>query len=139
MVKTISTDNDSTRLASTFAQWQPEAAPFWLGAIIAGFHTTLIMQFFNDGVRYFDIHALPYTRTLNSFIFNTRPVLVAEKNKISREYECRLLFILNQDGTYASAPVSPWKPFGYTRLDHVDMEVRCHAACGHYLRYASWK
>lgn len=48
-------------------------------------------------------------------------------------------FILNQHGTYTSAPVSPWKPFGTRDLRTPIWRCDVMLPCGHYLRYASWK
>jgi hypothetical protein len=59
---------------------------------------------------------------------------------VSRADECKPLF-LSQSGSHARMPLCQWKPFGATRVEHTDVEVRNHENCVfHQLRYegVSW-
>lgn len=57
---------------------------------------------------------------------------------IRRDDECRLLFFTACEG-HERPPVWPWRPFGVTKINDVELPVRQHAQCAYCLEYESWE
>jgi len=56
-----------------------------------------------------------------------------------REDELRLLYLAKMDAeSYPNPPLSPWPPFGVTRVHDAAIEAQSHAACRHNLSYSHW-
>jgi hypothetical protein len=56
-----------------------------------------------------------------------------------REDELRLLYLTKMDTeSYPNPPLSPWPPFGVTRLHNAAIEAQSHAACQHSWSYSHW-
>lgn len=126
---------DFVKLATLLAYKQPHVAALWLGAIIIGMAKSVIRDI-HIGLAALDLHAAAWTCTIESFI--TMNPGRAEEGSISREDECRLLFIVGSEG-HTRPPRSPWKPFGKTHLKETELEIQNHANCNcHCLEYLSW-
>lgn len=90
-----------------------------------------------------DYHATTWTDTEQSFITlhaTTRRKGARKRHTIRRKDECRLLFIAGGD-RFARGPFGVWKPYGETRMEDADLEVRLHSQCGdgHVIKYAYWQ
>jgi hypothetical protein len=122
------------KLAVVLARRQPKIGALWLGAILVG-NARSTLRDIRIGLIALDFHAAAWTGTIQSFMAIEPGVIDGET--ITREDECRLLFITGCDG-YTRAPIFPWKPFGKTRLSDTEINVQQHARCNcHRLEYIS--
>lgn len=124
-----------TKLATLLGNRQPNIAALWLGAIIVGIAKSVIREV-HSGLTALDLHAAAWTSTMQTFM-TVNPGKVTGPS-ILREDECRLLFILGNQG-YTRLPRCPWKPFGSTPLTDTELEIQHHANCNcHCLEYLTW-
>jgi hypothetical protein len=113
---------------------QSRLAFLWLGAVIVGANRH-VMQMARYGSPPISLDAAAWTRTSHSFI-DTKPK-PAERWRIGRKDDCRLLFSMNSE--FREVPICPWKPFGYIQLEATEIEIRLHSRCGHTFEYIGWR
>lgn len=124
------TSHSTVRLCMSRA---PTIAVLWLGSYIVGCHK----KFLNEGLRYgqlpIELHSAAWSGLLQSFVQLPTSNPLMRDGAVSREDECRLLF-LSQSSDHTRLPLCQWKPFGVTPIDYTDIEVRKHKMCqGHQL------
>lgn len=112
----------------------PSAAWLWLGAIVLGLEEKLMREV-GFGQIPVDLTSIAWSGTVQSFMQGKVTKAGIHERCMERADECRLLF-LTQTSYHSRIPVCQWKPFGSTRLEDADVEVRNHVGCeGHGLRY----
>ncbi|MCJ1356816.1 MAG: hypothetical protein MMC33_006812 [Icmadophila ericetorum] len=117
---------------------RPEIAPLWLGAAITGL-TPLIMREVKSGTPPLNRYAAAWFDSPQHFVESPTHESPAESSFIRRSDVWRLTHILNEDGGYPGAPLTPWEPFGKTRLQDTTLSVQIHQKCrDHRLTYVSW-
>lgn len=117
------------------ANRQPRLGILWLGAILTDL-AKAILRDIRAGNTALDLPASAWTGTTQTFL--TSEMGTSNGESISRDDECRLLFITACNG-HERPPVWSWKPFGETQLCDVELPVRQHAQCVHCLEYESWE
>jgi hypothetical protein len=131
-------ERNMDKLAAILGRRQPRLAALWLGAIIMGMAKTVIRDLKN-GLSAPDLHAAAWTGSVQSFI--TLGIRTLDRQMISREDECRLLFITATSAAdnHSRVPVYPWKPFGKSHIRDTELEVQQHIQCNcHCLEYEAW-
>ncbi|EGY15715.1 uncharacterized protein VDAG_06879 [Verticillium dahliae VdLs.17] len=121
-------------LIRMFAEREPAAAFLWAGAAVLGLQTSLLQEVRRGQIRT-DLPSAVWSGTCQTFIQHpTSHPLVAD-GSISHADEARLLFLSQTDG-HARMPICQWRPFGVTRLEDVNLEVRVHVDCeSHWPQY----
>ncbi|PGH11835.1 hypothetical protein AJ79_04632 [Helicocarpus griseus UAMH5409] len=126
-------------LARMLMDRSPRLSFLWPGAIITGFHRNIFADS-RLGLAPVDLHSAIWTGTLQSFIQHLIPPNPGADGSMSLADQCRLLYLL-QDIHHQRWPLCPWVPFGRSRLEDTDLNVRAHAVCGgqHGLYHNGWK
>lgn len=126
---------DQALLLRTLIHRAPKLGFLWVGAMISGFHTSLLKSARYGGLEV-DHLVAAWTGTINSFM--QLPVSPAVSGRIRRDDECRLAHLACPDFK-THLPFTPWKPFGTTALKDTEIEVQIHAHCNHHgLQYQGW-
>lgn len=124
------------KLAVVLSRRQPRLASLWFGAIIMGVAKSELRDLKN-GFSALDLHAAAWTESTQSFI--TLEPGHHDGQFISREDECRLLFITAANDRYRRAPTSSWRPFGKSHIRDTELEVQQHVQCNcHCFEYEAW-
>ncbi|EXJ82315.1 hypothetical protein A1O3_06128 [Capronia epimyces CBS 606.96] len=137
-IDSIIQSGDYPKLVTVMIIRQPKIAPIWLGAVILGIETRILSPV-RAGMFAVDMLSAAWSLTSHSFIGPKQQIPShSDCQRISRAYECRLLYIA-QPGR-DRAPLCPWKPFGSIDPQETDLEVRRHLSCHgkHCLQYESW-
>lgn len=129
---------DRPSLLYTLVKRDPRLAFLWTGAFITGADTKCLQEA-RLGWWKVDLNAAAWTETLVSFIQQGTSVTTPERSCVSRADECRLMYLAHNPD-HANPPLFPMRPFGYTAIEDVDLDVRQHAQCGsaHRLEYVSF-
>ncbi|KAG5798302.1 hypothetical protein H9Q69_002699 [Fusarium xylarioides] len=126
--------NNSYVVGRLCMERSPRVAFLWLGCIILDLQDKLLQEV-HFGQIPIDLHSAAWSGTIQSFIQQRVSNPLVTDGSISRADECRLLF-LSQSDRRIRIPVCQWKPFGKTRVEDVDIEVRVHQQCeDHWLQY----
>lgn len=126
---------DQTLLLQTLMHRAPKLGFLWAGAMISGFHTSVLKSTRYGGLEV-DHLVAAWTGTINTFM--QLPVSPAVSGRIRRDDECRLAHLACPDFK-THLPFTPWKPFGTTALKDTEIEVQIHAHCNHHgLQYQGW-
>lgn len=128
-------EEDYTALVNVLIRRKPILGSLWLGAILTGVARSTLRDV-RTGLTALELNAAAWTGIEQSFI--TGKPSINDGILISREDECRLLFITGCYG-YTRPPIHPWRPFGETQLHDAELLVQFHARCnGHFLDYRYW-
>ncbi|KIA75648.1 hypothetical protein HK57_00580 [Aspergillus ustus] len=119
------------------ANRQPRLGILWLGAFLVNVDQSVLRDTRN-GMVALDLATSAWTNTPRTFL--TSPMGSNDGTSISRDDECRLLFISSSE-CHERPPIWPWKPFGSTHLRDTELAVQEHARCAatHCLEYESWE
>ncbi|KAL2850220.1 hypothetical protein BJY01DRAFT_210081 [Aspergillus pseudoustus] len=119
------------------ANRQPRLGVLWLGAFLVNVAQPVLRDTRN-GMVALDLAASAWTNTRQTFL--TLPMGSNDGTSVSRDDECRLLFITGSE-CHERPPVWPWKPFGSTNLSDTELTIQQHARCAstHCLQYESWE
>ncbi|KAK3994376.1 hypothetical protein QBC44DRAFT_391556 [Cladorrhinum sp. PSN332] len=127
--------SDPLILARVLMDREPKAAALWVGIAVLGLQKGYLKNV-GYGMIPANLHSAVWSGTTQSFIQLPVSSPAVKAGKVSREDQCKLLF-LARSGSHDRAPVGQWTPFGATPLEDTDIEVRLHAVhCGgHGLQY----
>ncbi|PYI08799.1 hypothetical protein BO78DRAFT_405493 [Aspergillus sclerotiicarbonarius CBS 121057] len=123
-------------LATLLANRQSRLGALWLGAILTDVAKSVLCDI-KTGMTALDLPASAWTGTTQTFLTSKMGGTYGEL--ISRDDECRLLFITACEG-HERPPIWSWKPFGFTQLCDTELPVREHAQCAaHCIEYGYWE
>jgi hypothetical protein len=124
-------------IAALLSKRHPPLGILWLGAVCSDVARSVLRDI-RAGMVALDLPASAWTGIPQTFL--TSQIRNIDGEYITRDNECRLLFITATEG-HDRPPIWPWKPFGATQLCDTDLTVQQHAQCAatHCLEYQSWE